>query len=97
MERSAIADNAASPFEYPFALRRKVQEARTAIDDQDAKRFLKPLKSDRIGWVTPQTLAARPKCFSLANASTNPSLSIKWGSEAQFPLYLQSVDATAAA
>jgi hypothetical protein len=51
MERSAVADNAASPFENPFPLRRKVVEAQAAIDDRDAKRFLKLLKPARQGWL----------------------------------------------
>jgi hypothetical protein len=34
------------------------------------------MPADRVGWVTPQASAARPKCFSLASAKANSSLSI---------------------
>src|ERR1700722_9375804 len=61
----------------------------------DSSSCLSPL--DKVGWVTPQTLAARPKCLSFANASTSSSLSIKVGLSGRSPLHLQCIGSTAAA
>jgi hypothetical protein len=74
--RPGVPDDPSGPVEHALAFRSKALEADprlTSSTPNASSSCLTP--ADRVGWVTPQCSAARPKCFSRARANRNSSFS----------------------